>query len=45
MLLLAQELINVGNLIVISGRALDMTHLFSDGFESGTFGRWAEVSP
>lgn len=34
--------LNVGNLLLISGRALDATQLFADGFESGTTGRWSE---
>ena len=36
----APEAEDVGNLLVISGRALDPDHLFSDGFESGDSGRW-----
>ncbi|MEO1369503.1 MAG: hypothetical protein AAFX50_20175, partial [Acidobacteriota bacterium] len=33
--------LDVGNLVLISGRALDPTLVFDDGFESGDTGRWS----
>ena len=37
--------LDVGNLILLSGRALDPTLLFDDGFESGDTGRWSASVP
>ncbi|MEO1083200.1 MAG: FG-GAP repeat protein, partial [Acidobacteriota bacterium] len=37
--------LDVGNLILISGRAFDATLVFDDGFESGDTGRWSATVP
>lgn len=37
--------LDVGNLIVVSGRALDPTLVFDDDFESGDVSRWSTAQP